>query len=51
VAGAALALVSGLRHDLSMVQKWLGHAVLSTTVISADADCAEAKHPTQRIWG
>ncbi len=52
----------GLRHGfgvmavtagipLNLVQKWLGHAQLSTTAIYADAVGAEAKNIAQRMWG
>ena len=51
----------GLRHGfgvqavssgvpLNMVQKWLGHAQLSTTVIYADAVGAEEQSIMQRMW-
>ena len=52
----------GLRHGfgvqavsssvpLNMVQKWLGHAQLSTTAIYADAVGAEEQSIMQRMWG
>jgi integrase len=52
----------GLRHGfgvaavnagipLNMVQKWLGHAQLSTTAIYADAVGAEEKAIASRMWG
>ncbi len=52
----------GLRHGfgvqavssgvpLNMVQKWLGHAQLSTTAIYADAVGAEEKSIMSRMWG
>jgi len=52
----------GLRHGfgvaavsagipLNMVQKWLGHAQLSTTAIYADAVGAEEKSIAARMWG
>ena len=52
----------GLRHGfgvqavssgvpLNMVQKWLGHAQLSTTAIYADAVGAEEKSIISRMWG
>ena len=51
----------GLRHGfgvaavttgipLNMVQKWLGHAQLSTTAIYADAVGAEEKSIASRMW-
>ena len=52
----------GLRHGfgvaavsagipLNLVQKWLGHAQLSTTAIYADATGAEEKDIARRMWG
>jgi len=52
----------GLRHGfgvaavnagipLNMVQKWLGHAQLSTTAIYADAVGAEEQAIASRMWG
>lgn len=52
----------GLRHGfgvaavqagipLNMVQKWLGHAQLSTTAIYADAVGAEEQEIAGRMWG
>jgi len=52
----------GLRHGfgvaavsagipLNMVQKWLGHAQLTTTAIYADAVGAEEKDIASRMWG
>ena len=52
----------GLRHGfgvaavtagipLNLVQKWLGHAQLSTTAIYADAVGAEEQGIAQRMWG
>jgi integrase len=41
----------GSQVPLNMVQKWLGHAELSTTAIYADAVGAEAKQLAQRMWG
>ncbi len=52
----------GLRHGfgvaavqagipLNMVQKWLGHAQLSTTAIYADAVGAEEQDIAARMWG
>ena len=35
---------------LNMVQKWLGHAQLSTTAIYADAVGAEEKSIASRMW-
>jgi len=51
----------GLRHGfgvaaaqagipLNMVQKWLGHAQLSTTAIYADAVGAEGHNIASRMW-
>ena len=51
----------GLRHGfgvqavsvgipLNLVQKWLGHAQLSTTAIYADAVGAEEKQIAARMW-
>ena len=51
----------GLRHGfgvaavtagipLNLVQKWLGHAQLTTTVIYANAVGAEEKNIAQRMW-
>lgn len=51
----------GLRHGfgvqavaagvpLNLVQKWLGHAHLSTTAIYADAVGAEEQHIMHRMW-
>jgi integrase/recombinase XerD len=52
----------GLRHGfgvaavsagipLNLVQKWLGHAQLTTTVIYANAVDAEEKDIARRMWG
>ncbi len=52
----------GLRHGfgvaavsagipLNLVQKWLGHAQLTTTAIYADAVGAEEKDIASRMWG
>jgi integrase len=52
----------GLRHGfgvaavsagipLNLVQKWLGHAQLTTTAIYADAVGAEEKDIAKRMWG
>jgi integrase/recombinase XerD len=35
---------------LNMVQKWLGHAQLSTTSIYKDATGPEAKQIAERMW-
>jgi len=35
---------------LNMVQKWLGHAELSTTAIYADAVGAEEQEIASRMW-
>lgn len=37
--------------SLNMVQKWLGHAQLSTTATYADAVGAEEQNIIQRMWG
>jgi integrase/recombinase XerD len=53
---------NGLRHGfgvaavsagipLNLVQKWLGHAQLTTTAIYADATNAEEKDIARRMWG
>jgi integrase len=60
IAGAH-AMPKGLRHgfgikavssgvSLNMLQKWLGHAQLSTTAIYADATGAEEKQIAERMW-
>jgi site-specific recombinase XerD len=36
---------------LNLVQKWLGHAQLSTTAIYADAVGAEEQEIAERMWG
>jgi integrase/recombinase XerD len=36
---------------LNLVQKWLGHAQLTTTAIYADATGAEEKDIARRMWG
>ena len=52
----------GLRHGygvaavsagipLNLIQKWLGHAQLSTTAIYADAMGAEERDIARRLWG
>jgi site-specific recombinase XerD len=52
----------GLRHGfgvaavsagtpLNLVQKWLGHANLTTTAIYANAVGAEEKDIAKRMWG
>jgi site-specific recombinase XerD len=52
----------GLRHGfgvaaviadipLNLVQKWLGHAQLSTTAVYANAVGAEEKDIARRVWG
>jgi integrase/recombinase XerD len=52
----------GLRHGfgvaavsagipLNLVQKWLGHAQLTTTAIYADAVGAEEQNVARRMWG
>lgn len=58
----AQASPKGLRHGfgvaavsagipLNLVQKWLGHAQLSTTAIYADAVGSEEKNIAARMWG
>ena len=42
------AVTSGV--PLNMVQKWLGHAQLSTTAIYADASGSEATQLAERMW-
>jgi integrase/recombinase XerD len=53
---------TGLRHGfgaaavtagmpLNLVQKWLGHAQLSTTAVYANAVDAEEKGIARRMWG
>lgn len=42
------AVTSGI--PLNMVQKWLGHAALSTTAIYADAVGPEAKQLAEKMW-
>ena len=52
----------GLRHGFgvaavtaafrsTLVQRWLGHAQLTTTAIYADAVGAEEKDIARRMWG
>jgi integrase/recombinase XerD len=52
----------GLRHGfgvaavtagipLNLVQKWLGHAQLSTTAVYANAGGTEEKGIARRMWG
>ncbi len=36
---------------LHMVQKWMGHAQLSTTAIYANAVGKEEQHIAARMWG
>ena len=43
------AAVSGI--PLNMIQKWLGHAQLSTTAIYADAVGREEQDIARRMWG
>ena len=60
--GRAAGQPKGVRHGfgvpavttgipLNVVQKWLGHAQLSTTAIYADAVGAEEKSTASRMWG
>ena len=35
---------------LNLVQRWLGHAQLSTTAIYADAVGEEERHIAARLW-
>lgn len=62
LAGNPAATPKGLRHcfgvtavssgiPLNMVQKWLGHAQLSTTAIYADAVGEEEKSIAAKMWG
>jgi integrase len=62
VGQGAAATPKGLRHGfgvaavsagipLNLVQRWLGHAQLSTTAIYADAVGAEEKSIAARMWG
>lgn len=37
-------------NPLTLVQKWLGHAQLSTTTIDADAIGAEEQDIARRMW-
>jgi site-specific recombinase XerD len=43
------AVTAGVPLDL--VQRWLGHAQLTTTAIYADAVGAEEQAIVQRMWG
>ena len=45
------AAVAGAGIPLNLVQKWLGHAQLTTTAIYADAVGAEEKDIARRMWG
>ncbi len=45
----SLSVIAGV--PLNMVQKWLGHAQLSTTAIYADAVGAEEKSIMAKMWG
>jgi integrase len=38
-------------HWANLVQKWLGHAQLSTTAVYANAVGAEEKDIARRMWG
>jgi integrase/recombinase XerD len=60
--GGPHASPKGLRHGfgvaavsagipLKLVQKWLGHAQLTTTAIYADAVGAEEQDIARRMWG
>jgi integrase/recombinase XerD len=60
--GGPQASPKGLRHGfgvaavsagipLNLVQKWLGHAQLTTTAIYADAGGAEEKDIARKMWG
>jgi integrase/recombinase XerD len=42
------AVIAGI--PLNVVQKWLGHAPLSTTAVYANAVGAEAKGIARRMW-
>lgn len=48
--GCATAAVSA-GIPLNLVQKWLGHAQLTTTAVYADAVGAEEKDIALRMWG
>jgi site-specific recombinase XerD len=59
---SAKATAKGLRHGfgvaavsagipLNLVQKWLGHADLTTTAIYTNAVGAEEKDTAKRMWG
>ena len=61
VGAGPQATAKGLRHGfgvaavtsgipLNLVQKWLGHAQLSTTAIYADAVGAEEASIASRMW-
>jgi hypothetical protein len=39
------------RPPLNMVQKWMGHARISTTAIYADASGDEEAAFAQKFWG
>lgn len=43
------AIVQGV--PLSMLQRWLGHAQLSTTALYAEAVGKEEQHIAARMWG
>ena len=49
--GFGVAAVSARVSPLNIVQKWLGHAQLTTTAIYADATGAEEKDIARRMWG
>ncbi len=44
------AALSGPHAAPNLVQRWLGHAQLSTTAIYADAVGAEEKEIASRMW-
>jgi integrase/recombinase XerD len=43
------AVIAGI--PLNLVQKWLGHAQLSTTAVYANAVGAEERDIARRMWG
>ena len=54
--GFGVAAVSAVSADsagisINLVQKWLGHAQLTTTAIYANAVGAEEKDIARRMWG
>ena len=49
MASASIATVQGV--PLHMLQRWLGHAQLSTTAIYADAVGKEEQYIASKMWG